>query len=68
MQLQARLFKHPEIRDEIFDELLDTKLIPLSGHGGQVAIDNDDALIKLHKERLARRYYQSTIIFPRKGV
>ncbi|NLO11836.1 MAG: hypothetical protein GX122_05360 [Candidatus Cloacimonetes bacterium] len=68
MQLQARLFKHPEIRDEIFDELLDTKLIPLSGHGGQVAIDNDDALIKLHKERLARRYYQSTIMYPRKGV
>lgn len=67
-QLQARLFKHPQLRDEIYDELVDTKLIPLPGHGGQVAIGNDDALTELHHKRLARRYYRSEIMYPRKGI
>ncbi|MDZ4183130.1 MAG: hypothetical protein U1B83_09655, partial [Candidatus Cloacimonadaceae bacterium] len=39
--LQARLFKHPQMRDEVYDELMDTKMIPLPGHGGQVAIPPD---------------------------
>lgn len=71
MQLQARLFKHPQIRDEVFDELVDSKLIPLPGHGGQVAIQpsiDDDLLAELHKNRLARRYYHASIMYPRKGV
>jgi hypothetical protein len=68
MQLQARLFKHPLLRDEIFDELADTKLIPLPGHGGQVALGDDDKLTELHHERLARRYYRSQIMYPRRGV
>jgi len=67
-QLQARLFKHPEMRTEIYDELVDSKLIPLPGHGGQVAINDDDDLLLLKKKRLARRYYQSAIMYPRKGV
>ena len=67
-QLQARLFKHPDIRAEIFDELVDTRLIPLPGHGGQVAIGDDNLLAELYKERLARRYYRSQIMFPDRGV
>ncbi|MDP3113390.1 MAG: hypothetical protein Q8M98_01315 [Candidatus Cloacimonadaceae bacterium] len=70
--LQARLFKHPQMRDDIYDELMDTKMIPLPGHGGQVAIpdangDTSD-LAKLKFKRLARRYYTATINYPRKGV
>ena len=68
MQLQARLFKHPLLRDEIFDELADTKLIPLPGHGGQVALGDDDKLTELHHKRLARRYYRSQIMYPRRGI
>ncbi len=67
-RLQARLFKNPEMRDEIYDELMDTKMIPLPGHGGQVAIGDDAALQLLKGKRLARRYYQSSITYPRKGV
>ncbi|HNZ07514.1 MAG TPA: hypothetical protein PKI63_06930 [Candidatus Cloacimonadota bacterium] len=67
-QLQARLFKHPEMRTDIYDELMDSKLIPLPGHGGQVAIGDADDLEVLKKKRLARRYYQSAIQYPRKGV
>lgn len=70
--LQARLFKHPEIRAEIFDELMDTKMIPLPGHGGQVAIPDNSgdttALQELKKERLARRFYTANIRNPRKGT
>ncbi|MBW6513473.1 MAG: hypothetical protein K0B87_01820 [Candidatus Syntrophosphaera sp.] len=73
--LQARLFKHPEMRAEIFDELYDSKMIPIPGHGGQVYIpaDPDDPeemalLTDLRNQRLARRYYHSAILYPRKGV
>ncbi|MFO8145669.1 MAG: hypothetical protein R6T89_08080 [Candidatus Syntrophosphaera sp.] len=75
--LQARLFKHPEIRPEVFDELYDSKMIPIPGHGGQVVIPSDPAnpdpdelasLQDLRNERLARRYYRSAINYPRKGV
>lgn len=67
-QLQARLFKHPEMRDDVYDELVDGKLIPLPGHGGQVAIGDADALTELHKKRLARRYYYSSIMYPPRGT
>jgi len=74
--MQARIFKHPEMRPEIFDELYDSKMIPLPGHGGQVNINvNDpddpeytDRMAKLKTQRLARRYYHSAIMYPRKGV
>ncbi len=67
-RLQARLFKHPEISNEIFDELMDSKLIPLPGHGGQVSIGNPADLQSLKEKRLARRYYKSSIPYPKKGV
>jgi hypothetical protein len=73
--LKARLFKHPEIRDDIFDAIYDPKMIPLPGFGGQVYIPtnpNDQSqwekLTELKKQRLARRYYHSAILYPPKGI
>ncbi|HNT51789.1 MAG TPA: hypothetical protein PKH19_00195, partial [Candidatus Syntrophosphaera sp.] len=72
MKLQARLFKHPQMRDDVFDELSDSKMIPLPGHGGQVVLPDNggtpDDLVKLKNERLARRYYRAAIHNPRKGI
>ena len=65
-QLQARLFKHPDIRAEIFDELVDTRLIPLPDTADRLpsaTITSPNC-----KERLARRYYRSQIMFPDRGV
>jgi hypothetical protein len=76
-QLQAQLFMHPDLANtpEIFNELYDTKVIPLLGHGGQVYIptnpnDPDELaeLAELKAQRLARRYYTSSIMYPRKGT
>ncbi|MBW6514071.1 MAG: hypothetical protein K0B87_04885 [Candidatus Syntrophosphaera sp.] len=67
LRLQARLFRHPQLRPEIFDTLLDSKLIPLHGHGGQAFLDDPEALELMRKKRLARRYYHSAILHPRKG-
>jgi hypothetical protein len=70
--LQARLFKHADISVKVFDALMDTKLVPLKGlafPGGEDAEDpTADALLSLKKERLARRYYKSSIMYPRKGI
>ena len=70
--LQARIFKHKDISDHIFYALYDPKLIPLQGFAfpGGVGAEAPDTLdlIKLQKERLARRYYRSSIMYPRKGV
>lgn len=72
--VQARLFKHPDIRVEIYDALSDTKVIPLKGHGGQVFIPSDEnnnntaGLLELKKKRLARRYYTASIPHPPKGI
>ncbi len=70
-RLQSRLYKYPGLRDEIYDELVDDKLIPLEGHGGQIALNADDpatAIADLRLERLARRYYKGTIQSPQKGI
>ncbi len=70
--MQARLFKHPQMRNEIFDELYDSKMIPLPGHGGQVDLPQNggtpEDLADLKNQRLARRYYFSSIMYPRKGI
>lgn len=65
---QALLFKYPGLRNEIYLSLYDDKMIPLDNHGGQVAISNPDKLLALKKERLARRYYNSSIYYPPKGI
>jgi hypothetical protein len=71
MDMQAALFKHPSCREDVFYKLYDTKLIPLEGHGGQVAIPSAPgdtlALSELRDKRLACRYYTSSIPNPRKG-
>lgn len=74
--LQARLFIHPHLvqegREELFDALYDTKMIPLKSFafpGGAGAGDpSAEEIEKLKKQRLARRYYKSQIMFPRRGV
>ncbi len=70
--LQARLFKHAEMPNKVFDELYDPKMIPLKGFAfpGGTGSDDPDAedLERLKKERLSRRYYTSNIMFPRKGI
>ncbi len=71
-RLQARLFKHPELREDVFYQLYDTKMIPLPGLGGQVAIPTAPgdtlALWDLRNKRLARRCYTASILYPRKGM
>jgi hypothetical protein len=66
--INRRLFKHPELRDEIFDALVDDALIPLPGHLGQNKVVGGDpnSLTALEtpeseKDRLARRYYTARV-------
>ncbi len=70
--LQARLFKHPDLRADVFDRLCETKLIPLPGHGGQAYIPATPSdtlgLSQLRLQRLARRCYHASVSHPRKGV
>lgn len=70
--LQARLFKHPQMRADIFDQLYDSKMIPLPGHGGQVWLPENGGTeadrVNLKNQRLARRYYYSQIMSPKKGT
>jgi len=65
---QALLFKHPDISDEVYLEIYDDRLIPLDGHLGQSSNEDPDALLKLKKDRLARRYYEQEINYPPKGI
>jgi len=65
---QALLFKHPALRDDIYLEIYDDKLIPLVEHGAQANIGNPDNLEVLRKDRLARRYYSHKIMHPPKGI
>ncbi len=65
---QALLFKHPAVPDEVYLELFDDRLIPLAGHLGQSNIGDDVKILKLRKDRLARRYYTEIINNPPKGI
>ncbi|MCF7919231.1 MAG: hypothetical protein K9N06_04905 [Candidatus Cloacimonetes bacterium] len=65
---QSLLFKHPDVADEIYLELYDDRLIPLSGHLGQSSNVYPEKLELLRKDRLARRYYEDTIHYPPKGI
>ena len=65
---QALLFKHPDVSDDVYLELYDDRLIPISNHLGQSNIDDEDKLLKLRKDRLARRFYTETINNPPKGI
>ena len=65
---EALLYCHPDMREDIYLELFDDKLIPLSGHLGQANIGDEKRLEKLRRDRLSRRYYKSTIMYPPKGI
>ncbi|MCB5268514.1 MAG: hypothetical protein PHU99_04825 [Candidatus Cloacimonetes bacterium] len=70
--LQAKMFMHPDLIDypERFASLYDPKLIPLKRFAfpdGEIDPTAEE-LTKLEKERLARRYYRSSIHYPRKGI
>jgi hypothetical protein len=79
--MQALLFKNPNVSDYIFTELYDDALIPLLAHGGQTSLPleqfgnaGDTTKVAILREsRLARRYYStlannSSISHPPKGV
>jgi hypothetical protein len=72
--LQARLFMHEHLqgKEDLFDALYDAKMIPLKSFafpGGAGAADPTAAeLEELKKQRLARRYYKSQILYPKRGV
>lgn len=65
---QALLYCHPDIRPEIYLKLYDDKLIPIENHLGQSLIGDDQRLAKLRKDRLSRRYYNSRIAYPPRGI
>lgn len=67
-EIATRLFKRDDVREDIFRELYDEKLIPLYSFGGQSAIEDTEKLEELRKERLSRRYFISSASVPRKGV
>ncbi|MBC8527642.1 MAG: hypothetical protein H8D22_12460 [Candidatus Cloacimonetes bacterium] len=62
---EARLFKNPNISNEIYDKLYSDRLIPLPCHLGQ---SHPQGLEELRKDRLSRRYYEYIILYPEKGV
>lgn len=71
--MQAELFRHPHLDQypQRFSALYDPKLIPLKRFAFPDGTDTDptpEKLEELKKERLARRYYKSSIHHPRKGV
>lgn len=72
-RMQARLFMHPLFRSvlnpEIYDEIVEKRLIPLQKFAFPInQVPTAEMKAKLRKELLARRFYKSSIMYPRKGV
>jgi hypothetical protein len=76
---KALYFKNPNVSDNIYLALYDEKLIPLPGFSGQsvyhVSISGefilppDEEKLELQRiDRLSRRYYESTINNPPRGI
>lgn len=67
---QALLFKHADMRDDIYLNLMDERVIPLEGFLGQTAPwdPTGEALEHQRKDRLTRRYYYANIPNPPKGI
>ncbi|MCD4796601.1 MAG: hypothetical protein K8R49_05470 [Candidatus Cloacimonetes bacterium] len=66
---QSLWFKHPDIRDDIYLNIYDDKLIPLKDHLGQNYVDSLGVEDEDHiKDRLSRRYYSARINNPPKGI
>ncbi|MDD4231952.1 MAG: hypothetical protein PHU48_04755 [Candidatus Cloacimonetes bacterium] len=74
--MKARIFMHEHLKDkpELFDALYDPKTIPLvtfalpAPPAGGPANPDPEQWEEIKKDRLARRYYKSTIWHPRRGV
>ena len=67
-EIATQLFKRDDVREDIFRELYEEKLIPLYSFGGQSAIGDTEKLEQLKKERLSRRFFKSSAPVPRKGI
>jgi len=73
---EVLLFKHPNIPREVYLGLFYSsiskpldRMIPLEGHSGQAYVDSLGNELESHRqERLARRYYESEILHPPKGI
>jgi hypothetical protein len=65
---QALIYRHPEIREDIYLAIYDDRLIPLEGHLGQSNIGDEIRLENLRKDRLSRRYYREIINNPPQGI
>nr|MBC8384712.1 hypothetical protein [Candidatus Cloacimonadota bacterium] len=65
---QSLLFKHPDLRDDIYLNIYDDRLIPLNFHGGQSYLENGTELEEHRINRLSRRFYSYRIKNPRKGI
>ncbi|MDP8210926.1 MAG: hypothetical protein P9M05_08930, partial [Candidatus Stygibacter australis] len=65
---QALLYCNPNLRDDIYLEIYDDKLIPLNNHLGQSNIGDAVRMEKLRQDRLSRRYYKASINHPPKGI
>ncbi len=64
---QSLWFAHPEIDEEVYLALYDDRLIPLEDHLGENQVDNGVEKIENIKDRLSRRYYTHSMMYPPKG-
>ena len=67
-EIATQLFKRDDVDELLFRALYEEELIPLYSFGGQAAVGDTEALTRLKKERLSRRYFESSASVPRKGV
>lgn len=71
---KALLFISDELADmgvkgeEIYLTLYSRNLIPISGFVSDDVLDNPEQIETIRKNRLARRFYQSEILYPPKGI
>jgi len=65
---KALYFKNPSISDDIYLELYSRNLIPLSGFISDTILDDEDAIEAIRMQRLSRRYYNTMISNPPKGI
>ena len=65
---QTLLYCNPNLRDDIYLEIYDDKLIPLNNHLGQSNIGDAERMEKLREDRLSRRYYKASINNPPRGI
>ncbi|MCK4655195.1 MAG: hypothetical protein KAU01_12205, partial [Candidatus Cloacimonetes bacterium] len=66
---QSLWFKHPDMSDDVYLAIYDDRLIPLEDHLGENQVDEFGVEFEDNiKDRLSRRYYDSTINNPPQGI